>query len=57
MLKEGLEEGGPLVFGQQRAGDLVREVLDIVGEEVGHVAILGMAPARLDGIEFRCIGR
>ena len=57
MLKEGPEEGWPLVFGQQRAGNLVGEVLDILRDEVGHFSILGMAPTMLDGIQFWCIRR
>jgi hypothetical protein len=38
-------------------GDLVSEVLDILGDEAGHFPILGMAPTVLDSIEFRCIRR
>jgi hypothetical protein len=36
-------------------GDFVRKVLDILGDEVGHFPVLGMAPTVLDGIEFRRI--
>jgi len=32
MLKEGPQEVGPLVFGQQGASDCLGEVVDIVGD-------------------------
>jgi hypothetical protein len=41
------------VFGHKRASDLVSEMHHIVGDEVGHVPIRGMAPTMLDGMEFR----
>jgi hypothetical protein len=55
MLKEGMEEVRTAVFGHQGVGDLIREVLDILGDEVGQFPILGMAPTVLDRIEFRRI--
>jgi hypothetical protein len=57
MLEAGLQEVLTAVFGKQRAGDLVSQVLDIPGQEVGHLAILGMAPTVLDDVEFGRIGR
>jgi hypothetical protein len=56
MLKEGMEQVCTLVFGKQGAGDFLSEVVDIMGDEVGHLAICGMPPAVLDDIELRRIG-
>jgi hypothetical protein len=48
MLKECPQEVWPLVFGQQGAGDRLGEVMDIVGDEVGELAVFGMSPTLLD---------
>jgi hypothetical protein len=57
MLKEGMEEVRTAVFGHPGVGDFIREVLDMLGEEVGHCPILGVAPTVLDRIECRRICR
>ena len=57
MLEEGMQEILTTVFGNQGVGDLVSQFLNILGDEVGHFPILGMAPALLHDIEFRCISR
>ena len=56
MLQEGMKEVRTAVFGHQGVGDLIREVLDMLGDEVGHFPILGMASTELDSMEFRRIG-
>jgi hypothetical protein len=55
MLKEGMEEVRTAGFGHQGVSDLIREVLDILGDEVGQFPILGMAPTVLDSMECRRI--
>ena len=52
MLEEGMQEVPTAVFRDQRPGDLVRQAFDILGKEVGHLAIRGMAPTVLDDIAF-----
>ena len=56
MLEEGGEELLTVVFRYQRPGDLVSQVSDILGDEVGHFSIFGMAPTVLDHVQFRRIG-
>jgi len=53
MLKEGSEQVWAPVFSQQRVSDFLGEVVEIMGDEVGHLAVFGMPPALLDDVEFR----
>lgn len=40
----------------ERGVDRDAEVLDVVGDEVRQVGVLGVAPHRLDWVEFRAVG-
>lgn len=55
MLKKGPEEVSTLVFNQQRAGHFVGQVVDVLGDEIGHFAVFGMTPAVVNDIEVRGI--
>jgi len=55
MLEESLEEVLTAMFGNQRAGDLVRQDLDILRDEVRHFPIRGMTPTVLDHVQLRGI--
>ena len=53
MRKEGSEQVGTPVFSQQRVSDFLGEVVNIPGDEVGHLALVGMPPTLLDDVQFR----
>jgi hypothetical protein len=44
MLKEGPEEVWTLVFGQQCVSHFLGEVVEIIGDEVGHLTVFGIPP-------------
>jgi hypothetical protein len=53
MIKERLEQITSTVLGNERIGDLIGQLLDIMGDKIGHLAILGVSPAMIDDIELR----
>ena len=55
MLKEGSEQVWASVFRQQCVSDFLGQVVNIPGDEVGHLAICGMPPTLLDAVQFRRI--
>ena len=55
MLEESIEEVLTAMLGNQRAGDLVSQGLDILRDKVRHCPILGMTPTGLDHVQLRSI--
>lgn len=53
MLKEGPEQVGAPVFGQQRVSDFLGQVVNIPGDAVRHLALLGMPPTLRDDVQLR----
>src|SRR5215471_2274599 len=56
MAAKGVEQSWTAMFGSQRAGDFLGSVIDILGNEVGHLAILGLPPAVVNDVQLRSIG-
>jgi len=44
------------MFGKQRGGDVLGQVIDIMRDAVGHLPVLGVAPAVIDHVECRRLG-
>jgi hypothetical protein len=57
MLKKGPEQLGPPMFGQERSCDFVGQIVEVCGNEVGHLAIFGVAPGMIDDIQLRGVSR
>jgi len=55
MAEKGAEQSGAPMFGKQRVGDFLGQVIHIVGDEVGHLPIFSMAPAVVDHVQVRRI--
>jgi hypothetical protein len=49
MLNKGTQQVWTLVSGKERVSKCLRKIIKILGNEVGHLAIFGVAPTRLDG--------
>jgi hypothetical protein len=41
----------------ERVGDFLRQIVDIMRDEVGHLTIFGVSPGMVNAIEFGCISR
>jgi hypothetical protein len=57
MLEKRFDEAWPMMFGNQGRSDFPSQVIKIIGNEVGQITVLGMAPAVVDHIEIGGIGR
>src|SRR5262245_43965855 len=53
MTKKGIEQSGAPMFGNQRGGDFLGQVIDIMRDAVGHLPVFGVAPAVIDHVECR----
>jgi hypothetical protein len=52
MAETGIEQSWATVFGDQRGDACWGQVIDIVGDAVGHLPLCGMAPAVIDHVQF-----
>jgi hypothetical protein len=57
MLKKGFEEVWSTMLRYKRVGDFLGQIVDIMREEVGHLAIFGMPPGMIHDIEFGSVSR
>jgi len=55
MLEKSLAEVWPPLFHQQRASDFLSQIIAIIRDEIGHVAVCGVPPSLRDDIECRGI--
>jgi hypothetical protein len=44
------------MFGQQRVCDFVGQIAEVCGNEVGHLAVFGVAPGMIDDIQLGGVG-
>lgn len=57
MIKEGSNEIGIVMFLRQRKPNPHRQMVEVVGDEVRQVGVLGVIPNLFDRIEFGGVGR
>ena len=57
MLEKGVEELLPTMLGNERGRDFLSKVVNIMRDEVGHLAVFGVPPGMINDIEFGGIGR
>jgi hypothetical protein len=57
MPEKSVERVSSIMFGDQRMGNLLSQILDILGDEVGHFAVCGMSPAMVNHVQLRGISR
>jgi hypothetical protein len=54
-MKEGVEAAGVVTVFVEEFVESVMKLADVVGDKVGEVTVLGLAPQILNRIEFGCI--
>lgn len=55
-MKERVESLRFVAIGVEQLFQFVMKVVDVVGNDVGQVSILGLVPDVFHGVKFRCIG-